>query len=97
MTSFNKIDETVLNSLLSTNLNGETSSNDGAIINFIQSVNEREHELCVVKTNKKKTMIPSSETVVISCRTNTGYLDVETPALFEPDTTDCLPSGLEAQ
>ncbi|XP_028517114.1 uncharacterized protein LOC110246493 [Exaiptasia diaphana] len=85
-----------LNPLLSANLNKEASANTDAIINLIMSIHETEQSLCVVKTNKKKTVIPGSQTVVISCRANTGFLDSQTPVLLEPEN-DRVPSGLDVE
>lgn len=83
--------------LFSENFKGEASQNSNAIINFIKSANQTKHELCVVKTNKRNSVIPQSGTAVIACRANTGYIDTATPALLEPEISDNLPSGLEIQ
>lgn len=83
--------------LFSENFKGEAKQNTTAIINFIKSASQTKQELCVVKTNKRNSVVPQLGTAVIACRANTGYIDTATPALLEPEINDNLPSGLQIQ
>jgi hypothetical protein len=71
--------------------NAEASS----IINFRNS--DLSESLCAVRTLKKKVVIPSGQTMNISCRANTGPIRGNSPALFEPDEQTNMPIGLTVQ
>ena len=73
-----------------TELNGKNAS---ALVNFIQSRNQR--DLCLIKTMKHDTIIPPRQSQSVTCRANTGPVERTTPVLFEPDESNPWPSGLE--
>ena len=73
-----------------TELNGKNAS---ALVNFIQSRNQR--DLCLIKTMKHDTIIPPKQSQSVTCRANTGPVERTTPVLFEPDEPNPWPSGLE--
>lgn len=62
------------------------------LVNFIRSI--RSQELCNLYTTKKNFVIPKRSSKKVTCRANTSYIKVKTPALFEPDLTKPWPSGL---
>ena len=71
--------------------NAETS----ALVNFMNS--DLSESLCAVRTSKKKVVVPSGQTMNISCRANTGPIRRNSPALFEPDEQTHMPIGLTVQ
>ena len=64
-----------------------------ALVSFIQTSNSG--ELCYIKTGKRDIIIPKDSSFDISCRANTGYLEQNTPVIFEPHEDCQWPSGLE--
>ena len=52
---------------------------------------------CLVKTQKRNTVIPRLKTVDVPCRANTGPAKHKTPGLFQPSECSHLPSGLSIQ
>lgn len=89
----NQSDLSILTSVLSANFPKNTVANIPGFIKFIQT--PRPTELCIVKTVKQDVTIPKGKHVLLTCRANTGSLDVDTPALFEPELDGTLPAGLE--
>jgi len=79
----NQSDLSILTSVLSANFPKNTVANIPGFIKFIQT--PRPTELCIVKTVKQDVTIPKGKHVLLTCRANTGSLDVDTPALFEPE------------
>ena len=64
-----------------------------ALVSFIQTSNSGES--CYIKTGKRDIIIPKDSSFDISCRANTGYLEQNTPVIFEPHEDCQWPSGLE--
>lgn len=85
---------TILNSIFAACLGGKGSENTEALINLVQS-STQPMELCMLKTIKKNVVVPKNKSILVACRANTRSLDVDTPALFEPDIDGHYPHGLE--
>ena len=65
-----------------------------ALVQFIQTTTGS--DICSVKTTKRDIVIPSGETVKITCRANTrSSRGNEIPVLFEPDPEQSWPTGLD--
>ena len=64
-----------------------------ALVNMIES--EKEVILSTVKSGKKDIRVKSNETVNVPCRINVGYIERNTPVLFEKVSDGCFPSELE--
>ena len=64
-----------------------------ALLNLIES--DKEVILSAVKSGKKDILVKSRETVNIPCRINTGYMERNTPVLFEKSSDSGFPSELE--
>ena len=64
-----------------------------SLVSFIQTPSTE--ELCFVKTIKQDVTIPRKTTVSVKCRANTGPVENRTPVLFEPNSEQSWPSGLE--
>ena len=64
-----------------------------SLVNFIQAPSPE--QLCFVKTIKQDVVIPQKTTVSVKCRANTGPVEKRIPVLFEPNSEQSWPSGLE--
>ena len=65
-----------------------------ALVQFIQTATDS--DICSVKTTKRDVVIPSGETVKITCRANTrSSRGNKISVLFEPDPEQSWPTGLE--
>ena len=64
-----------------------------SLVNFIQAPSTE--QLCFVKTIKQDVVIPQKTTVSVKCRANTGPVEKRIPVLFEPNSEQSWPSGLE--
>ena len=61
-------------------------------INIVQASGN--NSLCSVKTEKKKVVVGAGQLVKLHCRAPVGYLDENTPVLFEPDEVQDWPEEL---
>ena len=64
-----------------------------AIINCIRK--QRDPHLSTVKTLKRDATIPARKTKKLSFRINSGFLEKDTPVIFENDVFCSLPNGIE--
>ena len=87
-------DISLVNSVTAT-IRESNRENIPAFIDFIYENAINDDDLCVLKTSKKAQIIPKGETVTVRCRANVGIIKSKTPALFEPDLSTTVSSGLE--
>jgi hypothetical protein len=86
--------ETAL-SAVAESFDNASNAEASALVNFMNS--DLSESLCAVRTSKKKVIIPSGQTMNISCRANTGPIRRNSPALFEPDEQTHMPIGPTVQ
>ena len=60
-------------------------------------VKEGDPYLCSVRTGKRDVIIPAGETKKVACRVNIGFVNKDTPVIFENDITGSLPNGIEIE
>lgn len=89
----NGTDVNILNSVLSSSFSGNANKNVTGLINFIQSTVQT--ELCDLKTVKQDVIIPKNQAITVTCRANTGNIDTDMPAMFEPEVNGTIPPGLD--
>ena len=82
-------------SVLSNSLPNVVFENLNSLVDSIRS--EGDPYLCSVRTGKRDVIIPAGETKKIACRVNIGFVNKNTPVIFENDITGSLPNGIEIE
>ena len=82
-------------SVLSNSLPNVVVENLNSLVDSIRS--EGDPYLCSVRTGKRDVIIPAGETKKVACRVNIGFVNKDTPVIFENDITGSLPNGIEIE